>query len=232
MIGDESAFDSLRGPPSEGYRDHLEVGPLSALTFNRGRSASAARLPGQPGALRRARVRPRATAPGRGSPAPRRAPAAPRRRRLSLTEYSSPTIGELARAPTGPSDNFNAETLIKALGSEFGTAGTTRAGSVVVTRTMAGLRPEPAGGRRLRPLARQPHDAAPGGAAARAHGPDAGPAFETSLAVAGRNGTLFNRMRASVARDRCKAKTGTLTPSRRWPATARPRPARGSPSRS
>jgi D-alanyl-D-alanine carboxypeptidase/D-alanyl-D-alanine-endopeptidase (penicillin-binding protein 4) len=38
----------------------------------------------------------------------------------------------------------------------------------------------------------------------------AGPAFETSLAVAGRNGTLDGRMRRSAARDRCKAKTGTL----------------------
>ena len=38
----------------------------------------------------------------------------------------------------------------------------------------------------------------------------AGPAFETSLAVAGRSGTLDNRMRRSAARDRCQAKTGTL----------------------
>ena len=38
VVGDESAFDSLRGTPSEGYRTTSEVGPLSALTFNRGRS--------------------------------------------------------------------------------------------------------------------------------------------------------------------------------------------------
>ena len=36
MIGDESAFDGLRGPPSEGFRTSVWVGPLSALTFNRG----------------------------------------------------------------------------------------------------------------------------------------------------------------------------------------------------
>ena len=40
VIGDESAFDSLRGPPSEGYRTTNEVGPLSALTFNRGRTGA------------------------------------------------------------------------------------------------------------------------------------------------------------------------------------------------
>jgi D-alanyl-D-alanine carboxypeptidase/D-alanyl-D-alanine-endopeptidase (penicillin-binding protein 4) len=38
----------------------------------------------------------------------------------------------------------------------------------------------------------------------------AGPAFEASLAVAGRNGTLVRRMRRTAARDRCRAKTGTL----------------------
>ena len=36
VIGDESAFDGLRGPPSEGFRTSSYVGPLSALTFNRG----------------------------------------------------------------------------------------------------------------------------------------------------------------------------------------------------
>jgi len=39
VIGDESAFDALRGPPSEGYRTTGEVGgPLSALVYNRGRT--------------------------------------------------------------------------------------------------------------------------------------------------------------------------------------------------
>ena len=36
------------------------------------------------------------------------------------------------------------------------------------------------------------------------------PAFFTSLPVAGRDGTLYNRMRATPARDRCSAKTATL----------------------
>ena len=37
------------------------------------------------------------------------------------------------------------------------------------------------------------------------------PAFFTSLPVAGRDGTLLNRMRATPARDRCSAKTATLS---------------------
>ncbi len=38
VIGDESAFDTRRGVPSSGFRLTSEVGPLSALTFNRGRT--------------------------------------------------------------------------------------------------------------------------------------------------------------------------------------------------
>src|SRR4051812_6097764 len=36
VIGDESSFDSLRGGPSSGYGISQYVGPLSALSFNRG----------------------------------------------------------------------------------------------------------------------------------------------------------------------------------------------------
>ena len=211
VIGDETAFDSLRGPPSEGYRTTFEVGPLSALTFNRGRSGkrrpyfqvNPARFAAREfdRALRR-----RGVVTG-AAPRSGRTPKAA----LSLSEHSSPTIAALAQVTNRPSDNFNAETLIKALGSEFGTAGSTRAGSVVVTRTMAGfgLRPRVIDGSGLsranRTTPRQvvrllDHMASE----------TSGPAFETSLAVAGRNGTLFDRMRASVARDRCQAKTGTL----------------------
>ena len=38
MVGDEIAFDGRRGVPSSGYALTSEVGPLSALTFNRGRT--------------------------------------------------------------------------------------------------------------------------------------------------------------------------------------------------
>ena len=39
---------------------------------------------------------------------------------------------------------------------------------------------------------------------------DAAIAFDDSLPVAGRNGTLATRMRGTPAQDRCRAKTGTL----------------------
>jgi D-alanyl-D-alanine carboxypeptidase/D-alanyl-D-alanine-endopeptidase (penicillin-binding protein 4) len=211
VIGDESAFDSLRGPPSEGYRTTNEVGPLSALTFNRGRTGArrpywqkrpplfAAR------AFERALKRRDVTIGGAART------GRTQRAALPLAEQRSATMAEIARLTNRPSDNFNAETLIKALGEEFGAGGTTRAGAAVVRRTMTGfgLRPRIADGSGLsrsnRTTPRQvvkllQHMA----------GDDAGPAFETSLAVAGRNGTLEHRMRRTVARDRCHAKTGTL----------------------
>ena len=211
VIGDESAFDSRRGPPSAGFRLTSDVGPLSALTFNRGRTGL--RRPyWQPSpplfaarGLERALER-RGVLVGGAA----RAGSTPRDA-LPLAEQPSATMAELARVTNRPSDNFNAETLIKALGSEFGTGGSTGAGALVVRRTMAGfgVLPQVADGSGLsranRTTPRQVVNLLEHMAQDQT-----GPAFETSLAVAGRNGTLDRRMRRSIARDRCHAKTGTL----------------------
>jgi D-alanyl-D-alanine carboxypeptidase/D-alanyl-D-alanine-endopeptidase (penicillin-binding protein 4) len=211
VIGDESAFDSLRGPPSEGYRTTNEVGPLSALTFNRGRTGARRPYWQKSPPLFAARAFQRALA-RRGIVIGGAARAGiGQRGAVPLAEQPSTTIAELARVTNRPSDNFNAETLIKALGDEFGAGGTTRAGAEVVRRTMAGfgLRPRVVDGSGLsrgdRTTPRQVVSLLQ-----HMDGDPAGPAFETSLAVAGRNGTLVHRMRRSVARDRCHAKTGTL----------------------
>jgi D-alanyl-D-alanine carboxypeptidase/D-alanyl-D-alanine-endopeptidase (penicillin-binding protein 4) len=130
---------------------------------------------------------------------------------LTLAEASSPTLAELARVTNQPSDNFNAETLIKALGSEFGSAGSTRAGAVVVRRTMQGfgLSPTVVDGSGLSRADRTtPRQVVT--LLGHMESDAAGPAFEGSLAVAGRNGTLHDRMRRTAARDRCQGKTGTL----------------------
>src|SRR3954451_13069151 len=42
VIGDESAFDAFRGVPASGYRLTSEVGPLSALSYNHGRTGKSA----------------------------------------------------------------------------------------------------------------------------------------------------------------------------------------------
>jgi serine-type D-Ala-D-Ala carboxypeptidase/endopeptidase (penicillin-binding protein 4) len=211
VVGDESAFDSLRGPPSEGYRTSGWVGPLSALTYNRGRTGrrwpywqsapplNAAR------ALARELAR-RDVVTGGSARIGTTPPTA-----LPLAEQPSMPMAKLARVTNQPSDNFNAETLIKALGAEFGTAGSTRAGSAVVRRTMAGfgLRPRVIDGSGLsRSNRTSPRQVVT--LLRRMAGDQAGPAFEASLAVAGRSGTLDRRMRGTAARDRCRGKTGSL----------------------
>lgn len=212
VIGDESGFDTLRGPPSEGFRTSSEVGPLSALTFNRGRTGmrrpyfqvSPARFAAQAfaAALRRRGIKLGASA--RRGVAPKEA--------VKLAEWASPAMGELARQVNQPSDNYAAETLLKAVGAEFGTGGSTKAGSAVIRRTLAGygLHPSIADGSGLsRSNRTTPRDVV--SLLRRIADSSAAPAFEDSLAVAGRNGTLDTRMRGTSAQDNCHAKTGTLS---------------------
>jgi len=209
VVGDESAFDARRGPPSSGYRTSTWVGPLSALSFNRGRSSHGFQLdPPRYAAqafrtaLRREGVRVRR---GRASAGAAPATATP------LAETDSPDMAELVRETNLPSDNYAAELLLKALGLRFGDAGTTGTGVGVVAATLRelGIRAWAVDGSGLshanRTSPRQVVRLLAAMAAA-----EAGPAFEASLPVAGRSGTLRLRMRRSAARDRCRAKTGTL----------------------
>src|SRR3954453_9699181 len=105
VIGDESAFDSLRGPPSEGYRTTNEVGPLSALTFNRGRTGARGPYWQTPPPLSAARAFQRelerrdvlVDGAARTGATP---PAA-----IPLAEAPSPAMADLARVTNQPSDN-------------------------------------------------------------------------------------------------------------------------------
>ena len=212
VIGDETAFDGLRGPPSAGYRLTSYVGPLSALTFNRGRTgrrspfwqADPARFAAQAftGALRRRGVRVRRSARSGAAPA-----AA-----VALTSLNSPGIENLVAAMNVPSDNFYAETLLKALGASFGGSGSTTGGAAVVRSTVArmGIRTRVADGSGLSRSNRTSPRAVVSLLTAMYEGENALP-FMASLPVAGRTGTLDDRMRGSAARDACRAKTGTLS---------------------
>jgi D-alanyl-D-alanine carboxypeptidase/D-alanyl-D-alanine-endopeptidase (penicillin-binding protein 4) len=120
-------------------------------------------------------------------------------------------MAEIARRTNVPSDNFLAETLLKVVGAEFGGVGTTSAGAAIVRRTLRGfgLTPRVVDGSGLSPLNRtSPRHVVR--LLERMDDSAAAAAFGASLPVAGRDGTLRKRMRATVARDRCRAKTGTL----------------------
>jgi serine-type D-Ala-D-Ala carboxypeptidase/endopeptidase (penicillin-binding protein 4) len=208
VVGDESAFDALRGPPSSGYATSGYVGPLGALVVNRGLTGRArpyfqakpARFAADAfaRALREAGVE--VAAAGRQGTAPLGA--------LPLAAWHSPTMGSLVRLTNVPSDNFMAETLLKAVAAGDSEPGTTSRGAALVRTTMSGLglRPRVADGSGLS----RSNRTSPRQVVQLLTSMAEDPLFRASLAVAGRSGTLADRMRSSPARGRCQGKTGTL----------------------
>jgi serine-type D-Ala-D-Ala carboxypeptidase/endopeptidase (penicillin-binding protein 4) len=211
VIGDESAFDGFRGPPSEGYRTSSEVGPLSALSFNHGRTglrapyfqATPAKFAADAftAALKKRGVKVLGKAKA-GLAATGMTP---------YSEYVSPPISSIVRQMNQPSDNYFAETLIKGLGAQYGTAGSTAAGAKVVRDTVGqfAISPKVFDGSGLsrsdRTTPREVVTLLKGMSES-----EVADAFDQSLAVVGRNGTVYNRMRGTAAQDDCHAKTGTL----------------------
>jgi D-alanyl-D-alanine carboxypeptidase/D-alanyl-D-alanine-endopeptidase (penicillin-binding protein 4) len=211
VIGDESRFDSLRGGPASSFSTSIWVGPLSALTYNRGltvaRRPKFQLRPALYAAQRFERELERAGVEVRRAARVGVAPASA----VLLGEWASPRMAVLTGQILRPSDNFMAETLLKALGADHGTAGTTAAGAVVARREAAafGAAPVMVDGsglsRRNRTTPRDVVELLVGMDAS-----EEGRYLRRSLAVAGRSGTLARRMRGTAARGRCRAKTGTL----------------------
>jgi D-alanyl-D-alanine carboxypeptidase/D-alanyl-D-alanine-endopeptidase (penicillin-binding protein 4) len=213
VYGDESQHDSLRGGPYSAFGVSIWVGPLSALSFNRGLATEAGGgYQASPPLFAAARLDAALEARGirvrlapRGAKAPTGAPV--------LASVESPPMGTLVRLMNKPSDNFFGEMLLKNLAMQARGVGTTKSGA----RLAAGY------ARRLGAPAR----IADGSGLSR--GNRASPyrvvrlltamveeeelfdAWYASLAVAGRDGTLKDRMRSGAARGSCRGKTGTLS---------------------
>jgi D-alanyl-D-alanine carboxypeptidase/D-alanyl-D-alanine-endopeptidase (penicillin-binding protein 4) len=216
IVGDESYFDSKRvGPGWKSWYYINESPPLSALSVDRGRYrgvvsrnpalAAAATLKRE---LKRLRVRvagPAVTGRARDDAFP-------------LATTASPPLHVILRFMNRESDNFTSELLLKQLAVLAGARGTTVNGGRAVRQAfaesglpLAGVRFADGSGlsssnrltaRALITLLRAVW------ADLELHGP-----FVNSLAVAGRNGTLRDRMRRSPAAGRVLAKTGTLSTS-------------------
>ncbi len=214
VLGDASWFDKLRTVPYWKSGLQLECGPLSALSGDQGldngnRVAApatwAAKL--MTTALRNAGVKVKGK-PGAGK--------VPSTDRLVKDQYSAALPGIL-RHMNQESDNFFAEMLLKGLGKDFYGDGSTSAGTRASIATLhamgipndasvvedgSGLsysdRLTPATVVRVLGAMRQRDD------------------FDTyydSLAVAGEDGTLEDRMRGTAADGNAHAKTGTLNVS-------------------
>ena len=229
VLGDETAFDAFRGPPSSGYRLSGYVGPLSALTFNRGLTGK--RSPyfqAQPARFaaraltrelrRRGVIVARAAAVG-ATPAGA----------VPVAEWASPPMVELARLTNVPSDNFSAETLLKVLGAQFAGVGQQRGRRRRGPRRAGAPGPPARRRRRLGALAGEPDLPAPGGGPAARHGRGGRPsrARSRSPAAPGRWRRACAGPPRRTAAGRRRAASATSPPS---PATARRWTGRTSPS--
>jgi serine-type D-Ala-D-Ala carboxypeptidase/endopeptidase (penicillin-binding protein 4) len=206
VLGDESVFDSLRGSSRTGFALDRDIGGvLSGLVVGRGFSRDGA--PAKEAARRLAKAL-RAAGVGvdgrsRAGTAPPEAP--------EIAGVDSPPMADLVRLTNVPSDNFDAEMLLKDLGARFGAGGTTIAGAAVVREQLGtlGIHPRVVDGSGLSRANRTtPRQVVR--LLERMQGQTAGPVFGGSLPVAGRTGTVRRRMRGTPAQDRCQAKTGTL----------------------
>ncbi len=212
VVADESWFDARRVGP--GWKPAFYIGespPLSALIVDRGRyhgktsanpALAAASLFRQALDARGIRVGGRSrsgvlTTVG-----------------LPLARDLSEPLAEIVRFMGRESDNFTAEVLVKQLGAVYGGAGTTAAG-VRIVRTalaragipLAGVRL--ADGSGLSRLDRLTASAVVALLEAGLASADVRDAFLQSLAVAGVDGTLEDRLESRPARGRVIAKTGT-----------------------
>jgi D-alanyl-D-alanine carboxypeptidase/D-alanyl-D-alanine-endopeptidase (penicillin-binding protein 4) len=215
IYGDESRFDALRGGPESRYATSIWVGPLSALSFNRGLgSESGGSFQLNPPAFAAARLDAALEARGvpvRLKPRPGVTPVGTE----VVASVDSPAMSRLIQLTNKPSDNFFAEMLLKDLALQARGVGTTAAGA----RLAAGYARRLGSGARL----------VDGSGLSRGNRAsprqvvkllaemfeldqiEFGEQFSDSLAIAGQDGTLKDRMRRGAARARCRGKTGTLS---------------------
>ena len=213
---DESYFDSRRTGPA--WRAHYYINespPLSALTVDRSRFRGYA-------------TRDPAIAAGTQFRLALRAAGVGVRGRV-VTGAADPVATHLASTASAPlarivafmnreSDNFTAELLLKQVGAVELDSGTSAAGAEAVRRALAEASVPLSGvrivdGSGLSPRNRLTAAAVIGILVAAWSDPAMRPHFVRSLAVAGVNGTLEDRMERPPARGAVVAKTGTLRES-------------------
>jgi D-alanyl-D-alanine carboxypeptidase/D-alanyl-D-alanine-endopeptidase (penicillin-binding protein 4) len=211
VIGDESYFDSLRGTPATAFRFSTDVeGSLSALAYNRGLINQGRSYVLHPAlfaaqqfvsALHAADVKVAKNIPISAGRTPDGTGL--------LADVNSPRMATLIKLTNTPSDNFFAETLIKDIGAKFGGGGTTAAGAAAVRSLVAsrfGIHPRLNDGSGLS----RSDFTTPRQVVTLLSRMASNIDFISSLAIAGKTGTLEHEMNGTVAQGRCQGKTGTL----------------------
>jgi len=213
---DESYFDRRRTGPAWKSRYYIgESPPLSALSVDRGRfrgwyTHDPARAAGL-----QFRLALRAAGVGVGGQVVEGV-ADPLAEQLATT--SSAPLARIVAFMNRESDNFTAELLLKQLGASDEGLGTSAAGALAVRRALheaavplAGVRIVDGSG--LSARNRLTAAAVIGILVVAWNDPAIRPSFVQSLAVAGVNGTLEDRLERPPARGAVLAKTGTLSES-------------------
>ncbi len=213
LFADDTIFDRKRGVADSGYATSSYIGPLSGLDFNSGfaGSTSTSGFSSDPAKLAAAKLdRSLITAGIQISPTVAVAKTPAGAKRVGLIR--SPQLTEIVNTTDVNSDNFLAEMLIKLLGARFGGLGTTANGARVVeefARSVgSGIHSVDGSG-----LTRTNH-ASPDQVAHLLLGLRTEPFYEEfvqDLALAGKEGTVADRMKGTAAYGRCRTKTGTLT---------------------
>jgi D-alanyl-D-alanine carboxypeptidase/D-alanyl-D-alanine-endopeptidase (penicillin-binding protein 4) len=213
---DASFLDGQTGIPEHGI-SFESVGHLSGLQIDNGSPSDPARTAAQrfEDALRKDGVSiGNSVTPASVSPAA-----------LQVADFTSPTMADIVQDTLVPSNNYLAEMLLKDVGSQFGGIGSTP-GGISTVKLFASQQGAKFAGENGSGLTRR-NKASPASVVklldsmieidgkkspeeqhAQEHLRDA---WIDSLAVAGRSGTVANRMRGTAAAGNCHLKTGTLT---------------------
>jgi len=211
IVGDESWFDTMRTAP--GWKSSFfiqECPPLSALVVDRDVYDKHVALRPAVAAAGRFRQLLRAHGVTAGPVLTGRAPTDA----LGLAQVESAPLTRILDEMDRDSDNFVAEMLLKDLGAEVGTGGTTAAGVAVVVRDLAAAGIPLAGvriadGSGLSQLDRLTARALGALLVSAWNDLDLQLPLWHALPVAGLTGTLEDRMRKPPALGNVRAKTGT-----------------------
>jgi D-alanyl-D-alanine carboxypeptidase/D-alanyl-D-alanine-endopeptidase (penicillin-binding protein 4) len=215
LVYDDSFLDHVTGIPEHGITAE-RIGTLSGLTIDGGSPGDPAKSSAQrfQDALRKDGVAvSNSVTPGTVPPGA-----------VQVADFGSPTMADLTQDTNVPSNNFFAEMLLKDIGGQFGGSGSTAAG-ISVVKSFAARQGARFNGENGSGLTRR-NKASPasvvrlldsmievdenGSSDSQLDQSQLRDSWVSSLAVAGRSGTLAHRMRGTAARGRCHAKTGTL----------------------
>ncbi|MGD0273673.1 MAG: D-alanyl-D-alanine carboxypeptidase/D-alanyl-D-alanine-endopeptidase [Gaiellaceae bacterium] len=209
LLGDESYFDRRRTAP--GWKSSFlinECAPLSALSVDRGRNTSASPPLIAARAFAAALESAGVSLEGRVSLGIATVDAS------TLATIDSPPLWKLIRFMDQESDNYTAELLLKQIGAYGNERGTTANGAADVISALgdAGIplaRVRIVDGSGLSLLNRLTPAALAELLTVVWSDPSLRRPFVSSLAIAGRNGTLEHRLRQRPALGNVRAKTGT-----------------------